>query len=260
MSLRDFIKSAPSNPSLFWALAIFAVASGVLGIYFGLTGIKAPDLTYRVNPYPSVIANRNGIDSLKIFFGDRPINSAVSTSTVTIWNAGSAPIRDTDILEPPIIQMPAGARILERKVLKESRPVINSLLSEKTTKSLDEGNFNISWKILEPKDAILLQITYEGEPTTNISFSAVIVGQKDASKFETSTTNLNPKKDNPSGDPPWLLAVMALGFLSFGLSGISTPNKTIQVWIYHSIALLMAALCLGALFYDLFIKKALPSI
>ena len=96
---------------------------------------------------------------LSISHNGKKISGNVSAAQMAIWNAGKRPIRENDILSPIVISTGGGQPVLEARIRKTTRPIINFTLD--TTRA-DEGKLQINWRILEKDDGAVIQLIYVG--------------------------------------------------------------------------------------------------
>jgi hypothetical protein len=96
---------------------------------------------------------------LSISHNGKKISGNVAAAQMAIWNAGKRPIRENDILSPIVISTGGGQPVLEARIRKTTRPIINFTLD--TTRA-DEGKLQINWRILEKDDGAVIQLIYVG--------------------------------------------------------------------------------------------------
>ena len=169
-----FLKSLPSNPYVFLALAIIAVVSLVLTVYFWIDSKASRELTYFVNPARAVVVQSGKSTDLSISYQNQPIQGDITAAQIAIWNAGKLSIKSADVLKPTVIYTEGGEQILEATIRNPGRDV--SQISLDRTK-LKEGMVTLNWNILEKNDGAVIQIIYAGNPTSKIVADGIIEGQ-----------------------------------------------------------------------------------
>ena len=171
MVMRLF--SNPIVSMIGWAATVLSL---FLGIYFYIQSIKKRDLVYFVNPAQAVVVKTGEASNLHVSYGDRELKSDVTAAQVAIWNRGNESVRPENILEPVTIHTSPSVQILEARIRKKSRDVVDDSLDQTR---LSEGIVGVKWKIFEQGDGVVIQLVYAGSPSTQIKVSGVIEGQSE---------------------------------------------------------------------------------
>ena len=164
--------------------------TGVIGLLFAFytywVSQSFPNLLAEVHPARTILVSPEGAQDLTIFANGKQIKGPVTSVQIAIWNAGTKPIRAEDVLEKIRIRTNKTTPIISVRILKMTRDVtgVSADISRMT-----EGIIGINFKILESSDAVLLQLTYEGDEKIEFIGSGIIVGQ---SKFELLKFTKNP--------------------------------------------------------------------
>jgi hypothetical protein len=159
--------------------AVFGIVSLALSIYFYQASKIAPLLTFAVHPLKTELLRPDYDKSLGFTYGGTPIDSeSITAVQVSIWNAGTRSIRDTDMLEPFRLVMPDGAPVLRASVKKMSRPIcrIESIEDRRDYKS---GKCLLRWGILEPGDGAVVQVIYAGGARNDPTIEGIVEGQSE---------------------------------------------------------------------------------
>ena len=170
MKAKEFI----SNP---WFIAIASICS----IFSVIEGV----IIYRLQwAKPSIVASMNSVatpvvktgtaSKLAISYEGKPITSDITAVQIAIWNAGKKAVRPEQILNPITISVEGKHRILEAQIQRSTREVCKPTLQ---TDLLSDGKLGINWRILEPKDGLLVQVIYEGPEKTPLTIQTVIEEQ-----------------------------------------------------------------------------------
>lgn len=146
----------------------------ILSVYFFLASREKVELTYFVHPAKAAVVRRGQTSRLAVQFDGQVLTSDATAAQIAFWNAGSKPIRANSVLSPLVIRTRNKERILEAKLRKTSRDVVNITLDPSR---LAAGEVVIGWNILEQNDGGILQIIYAGDETVNIQAHAVLEGQ-----------------------------------------------------------------------------------
>ena len=96
----------------------------VLSVYLYGASLVKPLLTFGVHPLKTELQRPEYGKELGFVYEGKPVDSAsISAVQVSIWNAGTRSIRDSDILDPFRLVMPDGAAILSVRIKKTTRPI-----------------------------------------------------------------------------------------------------------------------------------------
>jgi len=170
-----------SHIFFFW-LSIFGtvgtIGGVVLSVYFYQASQIKPLLTFGVNPLKTELQRPDYDKELGFIYKGKLVDSTNITAVqVSIWNAGTRSIRDSDVLDPFRLVMPDGAAILSVRVKKSSRPICGFELLD-NQEDYKSGTCPLKWRILEPGDGIVLQIIYAGSARRDPTLEGVVEGQK----------------------------------------------------------------------------------
>ena len=164
---------------------------GVLSVYFYQASKIKPLLTFGVHPLKTELQRPDFDKELGFIYKGNPLDSESITSVqVSIWNAGTRSIRDSDVLDHFRLVMPDGAAILSVRTKKTSRPICGfvSLGNQEDYKS---GICRLKWRILEPGDGAVLQIIYAGSARRDPKLEGIVEGQRDGIVVEEYNLNLS---------------------------------------------------------------------
>ena len=170
----DSFKKLLSNPQLNgWGFFV-----GILGLLFAIYAYwdaqSFPNLLAQVHPSRAILVLPEGAQDLTILADGKQIKGPVTSAQISIWNAGSKPIKTEDILEKIQIKTNKPTPLISVRVLRTTRTLTN-FTTDLTEAS--SGVVGINFKILEKGDGALLQITYEGDERLEFTGMGVIVGQ-----------------------------------------------------------------------------------
>ena len=84
------------------------------------------------------------------------------------------PILQGEVLKPLQFQLPPNHRILQAKIFKQTRAVIDLTLDQSRS---DDGILDVSFKVLEHNDGCIIQLICQGDSETTISADGIILGQ-----------------------------------------------------------------------------------
>lgn len=159
---------------IFWQICLVVFA--VVGFIDVITPAAKPGLTYHEYPLrTSLRSSKDQLSRITVFYDSVRIAQDATYAQIQIWNAGKKPIRSDDLLEITSIRFQGNPRIIESKLLRTTRDVCQIQLD---TLSQREGVLKIKWRILEHRDAAIIQVLYEGNPKCKILVKSVIEGQR----------------------------------------------------------------------------------
>jgi hypothetical protein len=151
----------------------------VLSVFLYQVSQIEPLLTFAVHPLKTELQRPDYDKELGFIYKGKPVESASITSVqVSIWNAGTRSIRDSDILDPFRLVMADGAAILSVRVKKTSRPICGFELVD-DQEDYKSGTCRLKWRILEPGDGAVLQIIYASSARRDPTLEGAVEGQKD---------------------------------------------------------------------------------
>ncbi len=121
---------------------------------------------------------------LGFIYKGKPVDSESITSVqVSIWNAGTRSIRESDVLEPFRLVLPDRAAILSARVKKTTRPICGFEVLD-NQEDYKSGTCHLKWRILEPGDGAVLQIIYAGSARYDPKLEGTVEGQRNGTVIE----------------------------------------------------------------------------
>ena len=182
-----------------------------LAVYFYYASIHHPELTFYVNPARATVVSAGQAQGLVVSHHDSVIKSDVSAVQIAVWNAGTSPIRQEDILVPISIRSKNKSPILEATIRKTSRPEIGLVINES---SKAEGSIAIDWKVIEQDDGASIQLIYAGPASETFEIAGGIVGQRKVIERSYRDQLKSPKEqfDSSAGkrSGPWIMIIGAI--------------------------------------------------
>ena len=234
-----------SHIFFFWLSIVGTVGTFfgvVLSVYFYQASQVKPLLTFGVHPLKTELQRPDYDKELGFIYKGKPVESESITSVqVSIWNAGTRSIRDSDILDPFRLVMPDGSAILSVRAKKTSRPIcgFEILGNQEDYKS---GTCRLKWRILEPGDGAVLQIIYAGSARRDPKLEGAVEGQRDGIVVEgynlnVSRTAIEDKLSIPVSlvGPIIVLLVVAI-LLAFIGNRIHTKTEAAKKWAQEKAA------------------------
>lgn len=163
-----------SNP---WVGVIGAITSClglVATIFFYFAADRTRKLVFYPHPVKTTVAKAGASSGLRIFYGDRKIDTDVTAAQVALWNSGRASIRPENILRQIKIVTRPPVPILEATVRRVTREVIGLKLDDS---GFSHGVVLVNWRILEFADGGAIQIIYAGSQQVELAVDGIIEGQ-----------------------------------------------------------------------------------
>ncbi len=199
-----------ANPQLNgWGFII-----GIIGLLFAFytywNSQNYPNLMAQVHPSRTILVSSEGAQDLSIYANGKLIKGPVTSAQISIWNAGTKPIKAEDILEKIQIKNSMNTPLLSVRMLKTTREV-SKFKTDMSEASL--GVLGIGFQILEKGDGALIQLTYEGDEKVTFTGSGVIVGQN---AFEiTSLKNAKDSSQQQTNYNSWARKIGGVAFVTF---------------------------------------------
>lgn len=196
--MRSAIASFFGNPLVGILGSVANIIAIPLAIFFYLEAREIPILVYSVNPVRTSVVKAGEASDLSISHNGKKISGNVTAAQMAIWNSGKRPIRENDTLSPIVISTGGGQPVLEAKIRKTTRPIVNFTLD--TTRA-DDGKLQVNWRILEKDDGAVIQLIYVGEQDVPLEVSGSIVGQRRVREifYPTQTANTgSPQLSTPA--------------------------------------------------------------
>lgn len=251
-----------------YTIGVIAIITGLI---FYLKSIEKPDLTFYIAPYRSTIVESGVVTDLQIIYRDKKLKGNVSIAKIAIVNEGRKPIKKNSILKEIIIKTKPRVKILNAKVTKSTREVINFRID---VSKLKNGLIPVSWKILEENDGAEIEIIYEGPYDIDFDINGIIIGQKSIDIEKQKILKKSPKdvinfseEDYILSDQFRTLSIISL-FISISLFTMKImeyfdkkrkdmKKKTSIVFtIIKNVIIILSAIALSIIsIYFLFFKK-----
>jgi len=188
------VKDWRSNIFFFWLSIVgtFGTLLGVgLSVYFYQASKIKPLLTFSIHPLRTELQRPDFDKELGFIYKGKPVESESITSIqMSIWNAGTRSIRDSDVLEPFRLMLPDGAAILSARVKKTTRPICGFEILDNQA-DYKSGTCHLKWRILEPGDGAVLQIIYAGSSRRDPKLEGAVEGQRDGIVVEQYNLNVS---------------------------------------------------------------------
>jgi len=126
---------------------------------------------YYIESTSLVAPSGEGIPGLGITFQGKPVKRVTSTS-VTIWNAGRETIRREDIpgSDRLRISVPKGVSVLSAKIIKTSRTPVQGTLEVRN------GNIYVAPNFLDKNDGVVVQVLHTGGAEGVCHVTGTIIG------------------------------------------------------------------------------------
>ncbi len=160
----------------------------VFGYYFLYIGIRERRPTFYVDPIRTTILDKSQAANAPLMLlkanGDT-IQSDVTSVYFYFFNQGKETIKHENIYSPLTVSLGNNAKILDFKVLKNSRSVSGIELTYDSVKN----SLKIDFKALEQEDGLAAQIIFEGKKDAILSMRGGIDGVK---QFESRLVTINP--------------------------------------------------------------------
>jgi hypothetical protein len=163
-----------SNPIVGIIGSLASMAGLILAVYFYLQSTRHRELTYLVHPAKAIVVKAGQTSRLSVTLDGKILDRDITAAQIAFWNNGNEPIRAEHVLRSFVIRTEGGIPIVDARVRKRSRDVVDVRLD---TTRITSGELKILWNILEQGDGGIVQLIFAGGPDVKISASAVLEGQ-----------------------------------------------------------------------------------
>ena len=228
-SLKERVFQWFSHP----VVGFIGTVTGVIGIGLGLwTYFQQVPSRAMVAVEPSirsVLVNRDVPAALQVQVNGKAVTSQdVFAVQLAVWNKGNQSIRSEHVLEPLVLKPLAGTRIVDAKVIRETRPVCASTI----TVNADETKATLAWRIYEPDDGVIVQLLLVGNADTPIGLGGIVEGGGRLRYIrleDAASGKAAPRFSARKTLWEWLV-VVALIFLFVGGGGMYVIDDVPQNW------------------------------
>lgn len=170
------VREINEHPIIVAVVGTATIVGTLLTVYVYMYGEALPDLYCLVSPTATVVVRQGEVAGLKLSHEGKDVEEDITAIQVAVWNAGKAPIRRGDILEPIRLRLRA-RRIIEASVRHETRSVVR-MAPEVIHGEDDLGDIvEVSFEILEKGDGGIIQIVCFGDESVDVEASGIVVGQ-----------------------------------------------------------------------------------
>ena len=224
---------------------IIGVVSLFVGVYLYSQSIRERELTYFVHPVKSVVVRAGELSDISVALDGKTIKSDITVAQIAFWNAGKESIRESHVLKPFLIQTEGNVPILEARIRKQTREVVNLQVDRS---HLNLGKVGISWSILEQNDGGILQLIFVGDANVDIVASAVIEGQPKLRPVEFHQEINTPVEQYESIHSETLRGAIISLVMGLGIVFILIENKSTKPRSKRNYAAMIVGIILAMLF------------
>lgn len=160
------------------AITVFSLAIGVAGIILAVVfyrlGKPVRRLAFATRTFPVVLQQAKRIKGLNVDYKAQNV-SRLSVSRLAIWNAGTEPIRGSEISEHDPLRLSAGdgVKVLGVELVEATRAAnrLTVLAAEETG-----SGWKVMFDFLDPRDGALMDVVHDGTGLKDIALVGTIVG------------------------------------------------------------------------------------
>jgi len=169
-----------NSPYVGLASLLIGILGVILTVFIYFAAQERRSLSVVLEPLRSLVASSPELEvgGLAVLGPDgERVESDVYAVRAYVWNSGSAPLEDEDILEPieVCVERRGDTRLLRVGILRSVRELSEVVVEQaQRLSSLDCAT--VSFRILEPGDGMTLLVLYSGEAETQIVFAGTLKG------------------------------------------------------------------------------------
>lgn len=167
------VRALASSPWITLLSLLLTSASLLLAIHFYLRGRKQKLPKYALRSSSLVRGLVNRVQGLEVLYGGRQIED-LTVSRIAFWNAGRETINYADVatIDPIIVQIGGGAKILEAKIILAKNPANQFRIR----KSEEENQIQIEFEYIDQHEGLIIQFFHTGIDDSNIRLKGTIKG------------------------------------------------------------------------------------
>lgn len=155
---------------------VIAVLSIMLSVYFYLESLQKREPYYLLHSSSQIYTK--AVSSPKITVIDsagKPVEGDIHVLELSFWNNGKLSIELADVRTPVFIEFPSGYRLLDSKVVRESKPAVSAFKMSELQPNGASPRVQLQWAHLDPALGARLQFIYVGEANPKLSFKGDIL-------------------------------------------------------------------------------------
>ncbi|MCJ7497383.1 MAG: hypothetical protein MUO78_04530 [candidate division Zixibacteria bacterium] len=172
-SFSQFAEWLARNPWFTIAAVLVNLLAFTLAIIFYIKGRKIKLPRYAVRSINIVKNLVSGIESLEILYCGQQIEN-LTVSRIAFWNAGSDTIDGEDIsaIEPLTFHVKEGYKILDQKIIYQSRPANQFSVN----RAKDRSYVLLDFDYIDKKQGTIIQLFHTGRSSEDIECRGSIKG------------------------------------------------------------------------------------
>lgn len=203
-------------------------------------------LVYAVNQVRTTIVVAGEASGLVVTYEGEELGDVdVTVAQIAIWNAGELPIWWEDVLEPIVVVTDPPVRILAANLRQQTRS-LTQFFVDASPESLENGNVQLSWRVLETNDGGSIQLVYVGPAEVGISVQGTVLGQGRPQEIKTP-------EERTSGWISWfLLSLAVLYLIAFGYMLFSFRKQLHPKRDWGNVVLVAVTLAVAGIMFWLF--------
>lgn len=200
--------TTPKAQLLSLLLGIFGT---VFGFYAYVQGKQVPELTYATQPVQATILRSGELSKLGVTFDGKPLTSDITAAQVAIWNAGSKAVRPGDVVTPLELQIEEQTQILDVSLRRKTRDALGVKIDES---GFPQGRVGLSFRILEPEDGFVVQVTYAGKAGRKLALKGDVEGQRGIEQAQITQTTDPGRNYEPVSSAHRIASAILVFFLA----------------------------------------------
>lgn len=235
------VNEIASNPYLMVGSYILAFLSVVLAFVFYIKSKREKLPMYQTYSYTLIDGMDSELGELQVSYKNQP-QQRVTVTKLGFWNGGRETISREDIVHSDVlrIEMPAGASLLDAKVLKSNEPSNGFKLGEANNSDpLKASHIPLSFEYVDIRNAVLIQLIHTGSAEAKIR---VIGKMKGVNKIERIPTMRGIGKDHPLvkyfANPKSILIIGISSYVLIGTAGLIfllSGNYSWYAWLLTAV-------------------------
>ncbi|HWM23760.1 MAG TPA: hypothetical protein VNP98_02975 [Chthoniobacterales bacterium] len=172
-------KIKPTGRQIFDGVSlVIAIAGVVLSIYFYFAQRESKAISFIADPKRALLVSPKHLPTTRITLFDQDgkrIAGDVYSVDLYLWNSGTKTIDGPDVINPIIVNLPLGTRLLDLQPIHVSRQSVTQMAAS-ALKRPDGDAIQFHFNTLEPGDGISASLLYEGEQDADFLIKGGVKG------------------------------------------------------------------------------------
>lgn len=214
-------KMKPTGKQIFDGVSLVIGVAGVaLSIYFYFAQKEFKAISFIADSKRALLVSPKHLPTTRITLFDqdgKQIAGDVYSVDLYLWNSGTKTIDGPDVINPLIVDLPPGTRLLDLQPIHVSRQSVTHMVAS-ALKRPDGDAIQFQFNTLEPSDGISVSLLYEGEEDADFLIKGGVKGIReitDSKQIVNQEKWLVPWKEHLPDVAGAILGIGSVGLVIF---------------------------------------------